>query len=108
MEEERRNCFVGFRTDSDGRYNVIHLRPGTYEVEVKQVGFATLSQTSVVVEGRVTPVVLKLALAGAETALLPTRSRRLVALGSRQPSYKRSSILESEFRRPRFWIIELN
>jgi hypothetical protein len=54
------------QTDADGRYDVIHLQPGTYEVEAKQTGFATIKQTGIVVEvGRVTPVVLKLAVAGA-------------------------------------------
>jgi len=53
------------KTDENGRYNIIHLQPGTYEIEVTFAGLTSAKQTDVVVEvGRVTPVDLSLGVAG--------------------------------------------
>jgi hypothetical protein len=59
------NATTTTRTDTNGRYSLIHLQPATYELEVKANGLATLKTTNIVVEvGRATPIDLVLAVAG--------------------------------------------
>lgn len=58
------NATATTQTDADGRYSLIHLQPGTYELEIKASGLSTFKETNVVVEvGRATPVDLTLAVA---------------------------------------------
>ncbi len=56
-------------TDSDGKYIISFLQPGSYEISVSATGFSALNRPNVVVEiGRSTTVDLKVSLAGrAET-----------------------------------------
>jgi outer membrane receptor protein involved in Fe transport len=59
------NATAAAQTDGNGRYIVIHLRPGIYDLEAASKGFTPAKQTGVVVEiGRVTPIDLALAVAG--------------------------------------------
>src|SRR5580704_777021 len=60
----------GLITDASGRYTLIHLQPGTYELEIKANGLATLKTNNVVVEvGRATTMDLVLAVAGTSETL---------------------------------------
>jgi outer membrane receptor protein involved in Fe transport len=59
------NASATARTDINGRYFLIHLQPGRYDVEVKANGLATASQPGLVVEvGRTTNYDVSLAVAG--------------------------------------------
>ncbi len=66
------NATASTRTDASGRYILIHLQPGAYDLEVKSPGLTPTKQTNVVVEvGRVTTVDIALAVAGtAETVMV--------------------------------------
>src|SRR3954465_13382363 len=50
-------------TDSEGRFRIVNLQPGTYTVTVNSTGFGAFTQEKVVVEvGRVTSLDASLAL----------------------------------------------
>ena len=59
------NASATSQTDVNGRYIIIHLQPGTYDVEAKSQGLNTTKREGVVVEvGRVTTVDFSLSVAG--------------------------------------------
>ena len=71
----------GGLTDSEGRYLVTGLTPGTYEVKVQFLGYEAISQTGVVVvAGKATPVnfQLKEIVVRQEKEIEVTAERRLV------------------------------
>jgi outer membrane receptor protein involved in Fe transport len=52
-------------SDSEGRFRVVNLQPGTYSVTVNSQGFSAFTQEKVVVEvGRITPVDVPLSVTG--------------------------------------------
>ena len=58
------NASATAQTDVNGRYVIIHLQPGTYDVDVKAQGLNETKLEGIVVEvGRTTPVNLSLAVA---------------------------------------------
>jgi hypothetical protein len=66
-------------TDVSGRFQVIHLAPGVYNVEVTLAGFATFKQNNVVVEvGRTTNVEVALGVQGQTETVLVTAEAPLV------------------------------
>ena len=59
------NQTASAQTDFNGRYFIIHLQPGTYEVSAAAAGLATMTQPGLVVEvGRTTPFDVSLPVAG--------------------------------------------
>src|SRR5262249_54718921 len=59
------NATASSQTDANGRYLIIHLQPGAYDIEAKAPGLTPSKQTNVIVEvGRVTPIDISLAVAG--------------------------------------------
>src|SRR5579863_7399846 len=68
-------------TDAAGRFNLIHLPPGLYDLTINAKGFATYSVTGVTVEvGRVTPQDLSLSVQGTTTAVSVTGEAPVVNL----------------------------
>ena len=64
------NASVRGVTDSAGRFTLIHLPPGVYDLEIAAKGFAPLRTTDIVVEvGRVTPQDVSLSVQGTATAV---------------------------------------
>ncbi|MGC1417772.1 MAG: TonB-dependent receptor [Candidatus Acidiferrum sp.] len=60
-------------TDESGRYQIIHLQPGAYSVEVSANGFAAFKATSVTVEvGRTTTIDARLAVKTASETVVAT------------------------------------
>ena len=65
------NATASTQTDANGRYTIIHLQPGHYDVEVKSPGLTPSKQINVVVEvGRVTTVDVALAVAGTAESVM--------------------------------------
>jgi hypothetical protein len=64
------------KTDSNGRYILIHLQSGVYDLEISAPGLTTAKRTGIVVElGRVTPIDVSLAVAGtAETVTVASEA----------------------------------
>ena len=59
------NATARARTDANGRYILIHLQPGHYDLQVQSPGLSPSRQVNIVVEvGRVTTVDVALAVAG--------------------------------------------
>lgn len=59
------NATATAHSDANGRYEVIHLHPGTYDVQAASPGLAAAKSTGIVVEvGRATPLDLQLTVAG--------------------------------------------
>ncbi len=55
----------GDKTDSNGRFIISNLQPGIYEITVTAANFADYKQGNIIVEvGRVTPLEIKLVIAG--------------------------------------------
>ncbi|HEX8146287.1 MAG TPA: TonB-dependent receptor [Pyrinomonadaceae bacterium] len=70
---EETNKEVSATTDSEGRFRVPQLEPGTYTVTINAAGFAAFTQQKVVVEiGRVTPLDIDLGVAGAQETVQVT------------------------------------
>jgi hypothetical protein len=58
------------KTDINGRYQIIHLQPGSYSLEISAKGLATFKQTAIIVEvGRVTTIDATLGVAGQTTTV---------------------------------------
>ncbi|HLZ52302.1 MAG TPA: TonB-dependent receptor [Candidatus Acidoferrum sp.] len=63
----------GGTTDASGRYQIIHLQPGLYSVEISAKGFAAFRANSVTVEvGRTTPIDGRLNVATASETVVAT------------------------------------
>jgi len=76
---EATNSVASTSTDSSGRYIVIHLQPGQYKLEVTASGFATYSQTNLIVEvGRVTPADVALTVAGQQQSIQVTEEAPVI------------------------------
>jgi hypothetical protein len=72
-------------TDSEGRYRIVNLQPGTYTVSVNAQGFGTFTQEKVVVEvGRVTELNSQLALGSTNAGSVDITSEAPVINTSQQ------------------------
>jgi hypothetical protein len=79
VRNQATNATATTQSDNGGRYVVIHLQPGTYDVEVKSPGLSTLKQTSVAVEvGRVATVDVALKITGGTETVTVTGEAAVV------------------------------
>ncbi|HUI56682.1 MAG TPA: TonB-dependent receptor [Bryobacteraceae bacterium] len=60
------------QTDVDGRFLLIHLQPGAYEVEIEAQGMATVKRRALVEVGRVTTLDTAMAVAGTAESVTVT------------------------------------
>ncbi len=61
------------KTDSSGRYFIIHLQPGSYSLEISAQGLATFKQTGIIVEvGRATTIDATLGVAAQDITIRVT------------------------------------
>jgi outer membrane receptor protein involved in Fe transport len=73
VKNEETNKEFAATTDSEGRFRVVQLDPGTYSVTINSSGFSAFTQQKVVVEvGRVTPLDINLAVGGAQETVQVT------------------------------------
>ncbi len=71
--DEATNAVSTTKTDSNGRFTIINLQPGRYEVEISAPGLATARRTDVIVEvGRTTALDTSLSLAGTSASVSVT------------------------------------
>jgi len=74
------NAAASAQSDVNGRYFLIHLQPGSYEVQVAAAGLATATQTGVVVEvGRTTPYDVVLNVVGTSVSITVTSEAPVVS-----------------------------
>ena len=67
VRNEETNSEKTATTDSEGRFRVVQLQPGTYSVNVTATGFGAYTQQKVVVEvGRINSLDISLGVAGAQ------------------------------------------
>jgi hypothetical protein len=65
VKNEETNKEAAGTTDSDGRFQVVHLQPGTYTVTINASGFGAFTQPKVIVEvGRTTSLDVPLSVGG--------------------------------------------
>ena len=79
VRNQATNATASSQTDGNGRYIVIHLQPGVYDVEVKAQSFAPTRRTGVIVEvGRATPLDLTLSVTTTEVTVTVTAEAPVV------------------------------
>ena len=77
VRNQANNATATAQTGGNGRYIVIHLRPGVYDVEVTATGLIPAKQSGLIVEvGRVTPLTSTLAVGGDHRGTSRSRARR--------------------------------
>src|SRR3712207_1112840 len=65
VRNEETNRETSATTDSEGRFRVPQLQPGSYTVTINATGFSAFTRTKVVVEvGRITPLDIDLSVGG--------------------------------------------